>query len=235
MLTLVPLLFLSACNNDTAQEGLASIARVWSVDLIEDKQTGEEITTAPGDTLSIVEAEEQQTFTVDSDFWELDTRGSWTREADTLRLLPELTEVTKEVDSIVYQVENGTPLLYYYHDGEMVAKHTEQSLRGDEQPLVFTIEKLSENELVMVDDQHRYELSYTPVDVHEYAFGITSIFRGLLGMLVLIGIAYLFSADRRAISWRVVGIGLSVQVLLAFGVLQVPAVQFFFETIGSFL
>ncbi len=234
LLTLVPLLFLSACNNDTAQEGLASIARVWSVDLIEDKQTGEEISTAPGDTLSIVEAEEEQTFTVDSDFWELDTRGSWTREADTLRLLPELTEVTKEVDSIVYQVENGTPLLYYYHDGEMVAKHTEESLRGDEQPLVFIIEKLSENELVMVDDQYRYELSYTPVDVHEYAFGITSIFRGLLGMLVLIGIAYLFSANRRAISWRVVGIGLSVQVLLAFGVLQVPAVQFFFETIGSF-
>jgi len=234
LLTLVPLLFLSACNNDTAQEGLASIARVWSFEVIEDKQTGEEITTAPGDTLSIVEADEEQTFTVDSDFWELDTRGSWTREADTLRLLPELTEITKEVDSIVYQVENGTPLLYYYHDGEMVAKHTEESLRGDEQPLVFIIEKLSENELVLVDDQYRYELSYTPVDVHEYAFGITSIFRGLLGMLVLIGIAYLFSANRRAISWRVVGIGLSVQILLAFGVLQVPAVQFFFETIGSF-
>lgn len=234
LLILVPLMALSACNNDTAPEGLADISRVWSFEVIEDKETGEEITTAPGDTLLIVETDEEQTFTVDSDFWELDTRGSWTRYADTLRLLPELPELTKEVDSIVYQVEDGTPLLHYYHDGEMVARHTEESLRGDEQPLVFVIEKLTENELVMADEDYRYTLKYTPVDVHEYAFGITSILRGLLGMLVLIGIAYVFSANRKAISWRVVGIGLSVQVLLAFGVLQVPAVQFFFETIGSF-
>ncbi len=234
LLTFVPLLVLSACNNDTAQEGLADMSRVWSFEVIEDKETGEEVTTAPGDTLSIVETDEEKTFTVDSDFWKLDTRGSWSRYADTLRLLPELTEITKEVDSIVYLVENGTPLLYYYHEGEMIARHTEESLRGDEQPLVFVIEELTENGLVMADEDYRYTLKYTPVDVHEYAFGITSILRGLLGMFVLIGIAYVFSANRKAISWRVVGIGLSVQVLLAFGVLQVPAVQFFFETIGSF-
>ncbi len=74
---------------------------------------------------------------------------------------------------------------------------------------------------------------HSTVEIPEYSFGIISILRGLLGMFVLIGIAWIFSANRRAISWRVVGIGLGIQVLLAIGVLQVPPVQYFFEMIGS--
>ncbi|MFC2151743.1 NupC/NupG family nucleoside CNT transporter [Bacteroidota bacterium] len=60
-----------------------------------------------------------------------------------------------------------------------------------------------------------------------------NIIRGLVGMLVLIGIAYVFSTDRKAVSWRVVGIGLLIQILLAIGVLEVPFIQAFFEIIGK--
>lgn len=89
---------------------------------------------------------------------------------------------------------------------------------------------------VLVDDTEEVAErtnDHTTVEIPEYTFNITSIFRGLLGMFVLIGIAWLFSVNRRAISWRVVGIGLSVQILLAIGVLQVPPVQYFFEMVGS--
>ena len=41
-------------------------------------------------------------------------------------------------------------------------------------------------------------------------------------MVVLIFIAFLFSDNRRAISWKVVGLGLLGQILLAIGVLEVP-------------
>lgn len=64
-------------------------------------------------------------------------------------------------------------------------------------------------------------------------FSLMTILRGLLGMLVLIGIAWIFSANRKAVSWRVVVIGLSIQVLLAIGVLYVPFVQFFFDIAGK--
>ena len=64
-------------------------------------------------------------------------------------------------------------------------------------------------------------------------FSIMTILRGLLGMFVLIGLAWLFSNNRKAISWKVVLIGLSIQLLLAIGVLQVPFVQAFFEFIGK--
>lgn len=63
--------------------------------------------------------------------------------------------------------------------------------------------------------------------------GISSILRGILGMVCLIGIAYLFSANRKAIRWKTVGIGLGLQFLLALGVLQLVWVQNFFSMIGQ--
>lgn len=61
----------------------------------------------------------------------------------------------------------------------------------------------------------------------------TSVLRGLLGIFVLIAIAFIFSEKRKKISWKVVGIGLVIQILLAIGVLQVPFIQSFFDIIGS--
>ena len=63
--------------------------------------------------------------------------------------------------------------------------------------------------------------------------GLSSILRGTLGMICLIGIAYLFSANRKAIRWKTVGIGLGLQFLLALGVLQLVWVQNFFSMIGQ--
>lgn len=69
--------------------------------------------------------------------------------------------------------------------------------------------------------------------VSSQGFTIQSLFRGLLGMFVLILISYLFSANRKAINWRTVGLGLGAQIILAIGVLKVSFVQSFFEWVGS--
>ena len=60
-----------------------------------------------------------------------------------------------------------------------------------------------------------------------------NIGRGLLGMIVLIGIGYLFSSNRKAINWKTVGIGLGAQLILALGVLKVPFIKSIFEFIGG--
>ncbi len=60
----------------------------------------------------------------------------------------------------------------------------------------------------------------------------TSISRGIIGMISLIAIAYIFSSDRKNISWKVVGIGLLMQLIIAVGVLYVPAIKGIFEFIG---
>ena len=68
--------------------------------------------------------------------------------------------------------------------------------------------------------------------VPDQGFSINSLWRGILGMATLILISYLFSAHRRAINWKTVGIGLGIQLLLAVGILKVPFIQKIFEVLG---
>jgi len=63
---------------------------------------------------------------------------------------------------------------------------------------------------------------------------VESVLRGLLGMCVLLMIAFLFSHNRKAIAWKTVAIGLAIQLFLAFGVLRVEWVRDIFEVAGSF-
>lgn len=67
----------------------------------------------------------------------------------------------------------------------------------------------------------------------EEGFGVKSVLRGFLGLVLLVAIAYLFSAKRREISWGIVATGLIIQILLAIAILKIPFVQQFFEVISS--
>ena len=62
---------------------------------------------------------------------------------------------------------------------------------------------------------------------------VSSVLRGLLGMVVLLLISFLFSANRKAINWKTVGIGLWLQLIIAIGVLKVAFVQKGFEAVGE--
>ena len=64
-------------------------------------------------------------------------------------------------------------------------------------------------------------------------FTLQGVLRGLLGMIVITGIAFLLSSDRKRIPWRLVGIGLACQVVLAIGILHVPALQWLFEQVSK--
>ncbi|MCK0161749.1 NupC/NupG family nucleoside CNT transporter [Allomuricauda sp. F6463D] len=64
-------------------------------------------------------------------------------------------------------------------------------------------------------------------------FSLSTLLRGTLGMAILILISFLFSSNRKAINWKTVGIGVSLQLLIAIGVLKVRFVQYIFEKVGS--
>lgn len=66
-----------------------------------------------------------------------------------------------------------------------------------------------------------------------FSFDLVRLLRGMLGMLVLLAIAYVFSSNRKAVNWKMVGTGLLFQLILAVGILYVPFVQVFFEFIGK--
>jgi CNT family concentrative nucleoside transporter len=63
---------------------------------------------------------------------------------------------------------------------------------------------------------------------------IIQTFRGLLGLTVFLGIAIAFSANRRAIDWRLVGMGLLLQFVFAALVLHVGPVRWAIEGVGRF-
>lgn len=67
------------------------------------------------------------------------------------------------------------------------------------------------------------------IPIIEGEFRWESIGRGLLGLAVVLALAYLLSGNRRKIDWKLVGGGLLMQLLLALAVLYVPFVDRIFE------
>jgi len=63
---------------------------------------------------------------------------------------------------------------------------------------------------------------------------LIGLLRGALGVVTLLAICYLLSSNRRAIDWRLVGIGIVMQVLLAIAILRVPFVKAVFDWVASF-
>lgn len=59
------------------------------------------------------------------------------------------------------------------------------------------------------------------------------ILRGIIGIIFLVGLAWVFSADRKSISWPLVVKGLLLQVLLALLILKVPFAEVCFDYLSQ--
>jgi CNT family concentrative nucleoside transporter len=91
-----------------------------------------------------------------------------------------------------------------------------------------------QNEITQTQDNTIAAKQTAVVDLTDNpGISFKSFYRGIFGIIVLFLIAYLFSENRKAISWKVILIGLIIQILLAIGILQVPFIQAFFEFIGK--
>lgn len=58
-------------------------------------------------------------------------------------------------------------------------------------------------------------------------------FQGIIGIFLILGIAYLFSNNRKKINFRVIGSGMILQLLIAVLIMKVPAVTSFFQVLGK--
>lgn len=61
---------------------------------------------------------------------------------------------------------------------------------------------------------------------------LETLFRGILGVGVMLLVCYLFSQNRKAISWRLVGMGMTLQIILALLILKVPFVNTLFDNLA---
>ncbi len=100
---------------------------------------------------------------------------------------------------------------------------------------VKVVEEFSEDSAAVVvnTSTEKESLANVVPEKATFSFSLVRLLRGLLGMLVLIAIAWAFSTDRKSISWKVVGIGLVIQLILAISILYIPFVQSAFEIVGK--
>ena len=110
----------------------------------------------------------------------------------------------------------------------------------------FRVTTLTDSTLVLSSRNASFSLREVPQAIDEVlpvetakemipnaGFTFESFWRGSIGMVSLILLAFFFSSNRRAINWKTVLVGLAAQLLLAVGVLQVEFVQNIFEFVGG--
>lgn len=105
-------------------------------------------------------------------------------------------------------------------------------------PVISVWAQTSADSLVIADTAAAVQAAKPSLELHKVSdlgagFTMKGLFRGLLGMLVLIGIAWVFSTNRKAVSWKIVGIGLLIQSTLAMGILHVKPIRLTFEFVGK--
>ncbi|MGV6830791.1 MAG: NupC/NupG family nucleoside CNT transporter [bacterium] len=127
-----------------------------------------------------------------------------------------------------YLHQNNILVLYYDQPQDTIRHYRITELTDS--TLVF-----KENGVSYAFNEKKIDAIVAPSDtiIKSEGFNTNGLLRGLLGMIVLIGIAILLSAKRSQINWRTVGLGILAQLALAFGVLKVSFIQATFEWVGG--
>ncbi len=186
-----------------------------------------------------VKKNNRQKFSAQGKFWgNNDVEGTWKIQENTNGIqltLNYIQDAVIPVDSITILAKDGKQSIVLKDQNNNNNSITENKIISEigKQQKTFNIKELTNNSLVLENGNIVLRYAYTPPSL-ESSFSISSLFRGLVGVIVLLLIAFLFSSNRRKVSWRTVGFGLLIQVSLAFGILKIDFVQSFFEQIGNF-
>ena len=130
-----------------------------------------------------------------------------------------------------YMYQNNLLVLYHNDSINTISRYKISELTDS--TFVFSGKELNFNLISKVNEATKAEIKPVIPIIPSQGFSIDSLWRGVLGMFSLIFIAFLFSSNRKAINWKVVGIGLTFQLIIAIGVLKVPFIKSIFEFVGS--
>ncbi|KQC34451.1 Na+ dependent nucleoside transporter [Nonlabens sp. YIK11] len=161
------------------------------------------------------------------------------------------------IDSVAFGKNNFTYYLasdslqqaagnYFYDENELTLYFVEPNDNAKR----YKVENLTNDLLVYSSDTESFDFSRNtePLEVAAddtveqdfavdpskgFGFTFTSLYRGLIGIVFIIGLCFLLSANKKKIDWKLVATGLGLQVVFAVLVLKVPAVAFVFDWISN--
>jgi CNT family concentrative nucleoside transporter len=120
-----------------------------------------------------------------------------------------------------WKVENSSIVLQY-----AVNDSLEESSK-------FKIAFSSHNKISLLKDGKRFSYHDRESSNASPSLSIISILRGIFGLLVLFAVAFIFSKNRKAIDWKLVGKGTLLQIILAILILKVPFVSVIFDFLAK--
>jgi CNT family concentrative nucleoside transporter len=235
-------LFASCGGDERVIPAEESLAQEWTFD-IDDKAAMEDahlnlnsqvVRSVSVDSKPYLSVENQSLQTFELVYNDaLNITGHWEIDSNLLHLYAYPKPVSYEVDSIRLSEMDGRMRVAYYHNGDMVGAYDHDVWRSSNHLMTFAYQMPESNQLILDGEGYHLKLN-RELEVINSSISFTSIYRGLIGLVVLILIAWLFSSNRKAVNWKVVGIGLTVQLLIALGILKVEFIAAGFEAVSKF-
>jgi concentrative nucleoside transporter, CNT family len=175
--------------------------------------------------------------TVSSNIFGNEFFGLYELEGDSiLRINIPLQNQSMTIDSTEsYFNSVGAPSLSYYHEGELIATEEFGKISSILAENTFTILAVNEGQLSILSSTNE-TLNFKAQKeeaIAEIGISFISILRGMMGIVFLLLIAFLLSTDRKNINWRLVCIGVGLQLVLALLVLKVPFVKSIFDIVSK--
>lgn len=163
------------------------------------------------------------------------SRGTWSFDKKKNALiLTQDVDFNEKIDSTVLHSDSTGSSLWYYSNGAHVATEKNDTLVRTIG--IQTIPINLKGSLLKLEGGGLHIALNKPTTIEaspDMSFSLSSILRGLLGMTFLIIIAWIFSTNRSAINWKLIGKGLLLQFIIALLVLKVPAVESGFSWISE--
>ncbi len=158
--------------------------------------------------------------------------GSWILAENKLTLSSIPKNQSVPVDSILWENNyDGEASIKLKNRDQTIGKIENGKLFPEEVSTILTIDKLSDNELVI--DFEEGKTYFYKQRIKETSWSLTSIIRGLLGICFFVFFAWLFSADRKNINWSLVAKGIALQLIIAIMVLKIPIIERGFDAVSG--
>lgn len=169
------------------------------------------------------------------DFGNDTLQGSWKLEGAIVHLnIQRSVKLEQEVDSLSFSAGAEGSNVHLYSKENEIARIGNDGLSDLAFQTDLMIDTLSEHRLVLVKKgESPMVFTYHP-KLKTYSFSVESVLRGVVGILVLVFIGWLFSEKKKAINWQLILTGIAIQFVFAIAVLRVPFVASIFEGISHF-
>ena len=163
-------------------------------------------------------------------------------------ILPETIEIGENLkpisDGDAMQINADGSFHYKISEAELIADGSWE-LNENNLSFHYTLPKemtrtyqITSDENSLVLNEHGINYAFVkseiaPAIIATSGITLTSIFRGILGLISLLLIAFLFSRNRKGVNWALVTKGLGIQILFALLILKVPIISSGFELVGK--